>query len=604
MSPQPSTNHGDGVPPTEQTQLLGTSQPTLASYSTSPSRATSPQPKAQDEHHNIAGLSAGRFRLVCMSLWCASFLVAFDSTLVSTLLSDIGSAFNASTQVSWLGTSYLLSVCCFTPVYGRLSDLIGRRNAHLTGLGLFTLGTFGCAIAPSMYALIGARFLAGAGGGGVASVSAILMTDLVDLRHRGLYQGYVNLLYGLGAALGGPVGGWVSDRFGWRWAFHIQVPLLLLNGILIYTFVLVPTAAPPPPPPSRSRSRPRGDLPTTTTSRKPNWRTNLARIDYLGSITLALAVASLLLSMSIKTSTTKPDGSDYSFKDPLIWGLLLASFLLTIGFLLVEEYYAPEPILPLKLLTRRTPVAIAISSFTMVTVQFSVLYNIPLFFTIVQLRSSSVAGAHLLPNSILIGAGSLFVGWIMRRTGKYWWLGVVCSGLIVLTSIGMCFWNKDSPDWLTWIAQAPGGFGYAGVLTTSLVALMTHVQRAGKGETAVATSMTYLFRSVGQVLGVAISSAIVQSIVQTDLNKAITGSEAAEIIYLIRHSTSSIHTLPAKYQLPAIEAYDHALHYVWIFNLGVSVLTILALMIVKEEEMPGREELKAQIERAEEQQYE
>ncbi|ODN98488.1 multidrug resistance protein fnx1 [Cryptococcus wingfieldii CBS 7118] len=559
------------TPPTEQTQLLGTTQPTLAAYASGP--ASKPVEPAS-EHHNIAGLSPSRFRLVCASIWTASFLVAFDSTLVSTLLSDIGSAFNASTQTSWLGTSYLLSVCCFTPVYGRLSDLIGRRNAHLTGLTLFTVGTFLCAVAPSMYGLIGARFLAGAGGGGVASVSAILMTDLVDLRHRGMFQGYVNLLYGLGAALGGPVGGWISDNFGWRWAFHIQVPLLVLNGVLIYTFVVQPS------------------------NRPQTWKTKLARIDYLGSFTLALAVASLLLSMSIKTSSTKASGEDYAFSDPLIWGLFLASGIFAILFLLVEAYWSPEPILPLKLLTRRTPVAIALSSFTMVTTQFSVLYNIPLFFTIVQLRTSSSSGAHLLPNSILIGAGSLFVGWVMRHTGKYWWLGVNCALCIVATSVGMLFWHKDSPEWLTWVAQAPGGFGYAGVLTTSLVALMTHVQRAGKGETAVATSMTYLFRTVGQVLGVAVSSAIVQSVVQRDLLKTITGPDAAEIIYLIRHSTSSIHTLPPHYQVPAIDAYDHALSFVWVFNLVLSVFTVLALMLVEEEEMPDRQIVRNHVERA------
>ncbi|KIR32735.1 multidrug resistance protein fnx1 [Cryptococcus deuterogattii MMRL2647] len=549
-------------------------------------------------HHNTAGLTPSKFRLVCASLWCATFLVAFDSTLVSTLLSDIGSAFNASTQVSWLGTAYLLSVCCFTPVYGRLSDLIGRRNAHLTGLTLFTLGTFGCAIAPSMPFLIIARFLAGAGGGGVASVSAILMTDLVDLRHRGLYQGWANITYGVGAGLGGPVGGWISDNFGWRLAFHIQVPLLVLNAVLIHTFVIVPQQEPSPAPPSNSSSRSAilDSLPTSKpANRLQTWKTKLARIDYLGSFTLALTVSSLLLAMSIKTSATKFDGSDYAFSDPIIWGLFVCSGLFAITFLLVESRYSPEPILPLKLLTRRTPVAIALSSFTMVTVQFSVLYNIPLFFTIVQQRSSSSSGAHLLPNSILIGAGSLFVGWIMRRTGRYWWLGVHCAVLIVVSSIGMCFWKKDSPEWLTWVAQAPGGFGYAGVLTTSLVALMTHVQRAGKGETAVATSMTYLFRTVGQVLGVAISSAIVQSVVQRDLVRTITGPEAQDIIYVIRHSTSAIQTLEPQYKIPAIQAYDHALRLVWIFNLVLSIFTVLTLMIVKEEEMPDRETGKKRI---------
>ncbi|WVW82992.1 hypothetical protein I302_105008 [Kwoniella bestiolae CBS 10118] len=531
---------------------------------------------SQKEHHNIAGLSALRFRLICFSLWCGSFLVAFDSTLVSTLLSDIGSDFNAATQVSWLGTSYLLSVCCFTPIYGRLSDLIGRRNAHLTGMFFFTLGTFFCGVAPTMNSLIAARAIAGIGGGGVGSVSAILMNDLVDLRHRGMYQGYVNILFGIGGALGGPIGGWISDHFGWRKAFYIQVPLLLVTAMCIYTFVNTP----------RNPTAPSDQV----TSESTHWRKQLGRIDWLGSLALALAVAALLLSMSIKTSTTRANGTDYKFSDPLIWGLLLGSGIFLIGFVLVEKYYSPEPILPLQMLTRRTPLAIAISSFTMVLGQYSVLYNIPLFFTIVQNRSSSNAGAHLLPNSILIGVGSLFVGWRMRHTGKYWFLGIACSSLMVLSSVGMLLWKQDSPDWLTWLAQAPGGFGYAGVLTTSLVALMTHVTRRDRSETAVATSMSYLFRTVGQVLGVAISAAIVQYAVQKDLEKNIVGPGAKEVIYDIRHSTSSIPFLSPEQREIAVNAYEHALHLVFIFNLVVSVLTVLALGMVHEEEMLVRQQ--------------
>ncbi|WVQ98804.1 hypothetical protein IAU59_005935 [Kwoniella sp. CBS 9459] len=536
------------------------------------------------KHHNIAGLTAVQFRLVCFSIWSGTFLGAFDSTLVSTLLSDIGSDFGASTQVSWLGTAYLLSVCSFTPIYGRLSDLIGRRNAHLTAMFLFTLGTLLCGIAPNMYGLIAARAIAGMGGGGVQSMSAIVMSDMVDLRHRGLYQGYVNILFGTGAALGGPVGGWISDKAGWRVAFNIQVPLLIACAACSYTFLRLPTSASARnPPPTASDIT--GSESNSKDEKRTSWRSTLARIDYLGSLTLVVSVGTLLLSMSIKTSTTKADGSDYHFSDPLIWGLLLSSALFTTLFVLVEGYYSPEPILPLQLLFRRTPLAVAISSFTMVMSQFSVLYNIPLFFTIVQNQSSSNAGAHLLPNSILIGVGSLYAGWRMRRTGKYWWLGIGCSSLMVLSSIGMLFWNQTSPSWLTWLAQAPGGFGYAGVLTTSLVALMTHVTRAGKGEIAVATSMTYLFRTVGQVLGVAISAAIVQAVVHKDLIRDITGPQAADVIYKIRHSTSSIPRLPEGQRQSAIKAYDHALHIVFIFNLILSALTVLSLCLIREEPM-------------------
>ena len=145
-------------------------------------------PISSKGHHNLAGLSTLRFRLICLSTWSCAFLAAFDGTVVATLISDIGSSFDASNQASWLGTAYLLSLCCFTPIYGRLSDMIGRRAALLLALTFFTIGTVLCGIAPSMWFLTGARCIAGMGGGGLLSVPVIIMSDLVDLRRRGLYQ--------------------------------------------------------------------------------------------------------------------------------------------------------------------------------------------------------------------------------------------------------------------------------------------------------------------------------------------------------------------------------------------------------------------------------
>lgn len=196
------------MPPTERTALLsGSSSPNSTNslgLTTGPSAtdggsenngtygATAPRKRA---HNNLAGLPAWRFRLACMSVWSATFLAAFDGTVVATLLSDIGSSFEAFHLASWLGTAYLLSLCCSTPIYGRLADAIGRRNAQITALAFFTVGTSLCAVAPSMYTLIGARCIAGIGGGGLTSVGSILVSDLVDLRHRGMYQGYANILY-------------------------------------------------------------------------------------------------------------------------------------------------------------------------------------------------------------------------------------------------------------------------------------------------------------------------------------------------------------------------------------------------------------------------
>jgi len=141
---------------------------------------------------------------ILAGLWSAVFLGALDGTIVATLMTPIGNYFNKSNQASYIGTAYLLSVCCFTPLYGRLSDIIGRRGAMLLALTLFGTGTISCGLAPSMEALIAARAVAGMGGGGMMTVSSVAVTDLIPLKQRGLYQGMANIMFGLGLELVGP----------------------------------------------------------------------------------------------------------------------------------------------------------------------------------------------------------------------------------------------------------------------------------------------------------------------------------------------------------------------------------------------------------------
>ncbi|EIW69421.1 hypothetical protein TREMEDRAFT_39017 [Tremella mesenterica DSM 1558] len=545
-------------------------------------------PPSPKPHHNLAGLSPSRFRLVCFFVWFGAFLASLDGTIVATLLTPIGSYFDSSNRASWLGTSYLLSLCCFTPIYGRLSDLIGRRITYVGALSLFFLGTILCAIAPSMEFLF-ARCVAGMGGGGVQSIGVVIMTDLVSLRQRGLFQGYANIAFGLGGAVGGPIGGLISDTLGWRASFTFQLPLMIICAIGIFITLrhvhlpIKPTLINPQSISTSSSS----NIPSS--SSKSGFKATLRRIDYLGSLTLVIALGSLLVSISIKTSSLQDDGTDYPWSDPLILGLLLNSILFFTLFSLVETRWAAEPTLPFQLLSRRTPFSVAFTSFTMVFNQFSLLYNVPLFFSAVKLRPASISGAHLLPYSLVGPVGSVGMGWIIRHTGRYWWCSVI-GGLIMVISAGMmCFWKENSPGWLSWVSVAPAGAGYAGVLTSSLIALMTEVTRQGRGEIAVATSMSYLFRTSGQVLGVSISAAIVQSILQKDLSRLITGPDASEIIYTIRHSTSSIVSLPEIYRTAAVNAYQHALHVVFIVNFAFTIITVFGLALVKEEDMPEQQ---------------
>ncbi|KAL7424041.1 hypothetical protein Q5752_001626 [Cryptotrichosporon argae] len=550
------------TPASERTRLLG-----------DPSGST---------HHNLLGLPAWRFRLLLAALWSATFLGAFDSTVIATLLSPISSSFSAFHLASWLGTAYLLSVSCFTPVYGRLSDGLGRRNAQTVAMAFFILGTLGCAAAPGMGWLIAARALAGVGGGGIMSVGSIIVSDLVDLSRRGLYQGYANLLFGLGAALGGPVGGWIAETVGWRIAFGAQVPLLVASAVAIA--VLVPRETRPDAGPAADADADgsgSGTAPVSLAAR-------LRRLDYAGTLSLVGAIGALLLAVSIRTAATHPSGRDYRFADTPVLGLLLASAALSALFVLVEAKFAPEPVLPLSLLTHRTPLAVALSNFFMATSIFSVLYNVPLYFTAVRVTSSSAAGAHLLPNSILVGVGSLTVGLVMRKTRSYYAPMIASAAVIVASTAAMLTWNETSPAWLTWVAQAPSGFGYAGVLTSTLVALMAHVTKAGRGEIAVATSMTYTFRTTGQVLGVALSSALLQSVVASNLALARPNgvSIPPAVVRTIRRDTSAIRALDPAFRDAAVGAYAHGLHVVAWANFALALATLAVLCVAKNEGMP------------------
>ncbi|KAG8777287.1 hypothetical protein FRC12_000450 [Ceratobasidium sp. 428] len=435
---------------------------------------------------------------VLAGLWAAVFLGSLDTTIVATLLSPIGSYFNKSHQVSYLGTSYLLSVCCFTPLYGRLSDILGRKGAMMLGLFLFGTGTVFCGLAPSMELLILARAIAGMGGGGVFAVSSIVMTDLIPLKQRGLYQGLANIVFGLGTGIGGPLGGWINDTFGCR----LQIPILVLSAVLVVIKLNVTLPHP-----------------------KQTARQKLARIDYAGSFTLVTSVGCLLLGLSLKTS------EDLNWSSSLILGLFFVGAISGVTFVYVEGHLAVEPIMPLNLLTRRTPLAVALANLCGALDAISTIYNVPLYFTAVRLRSAADSGLHLLPNAIAGSCGSMLTGWAMQKTGRYYHL-ILCSSFAMLVSYALlASWNESTAEYHLWGDVIFNGLGIGALATSTLIALIAGID---KKEYAVATGTMYLFRTTGQVLGVSLSGALVQAVLVSTLKRGIHGPNADEIIQRIR----------------------------------------------------------------------
>ncbi|KAJ6630339.1 MFS general substrate transporter [Mycena sp. CBHHK59/15] len=475
-------------------------------------------------------------------IWTLTFISSLDGTIVATLISTIGSSLESMQLSSWIGTAYLLSLCAFTPLYGRLANIIGRRASVLFAGAIFGGGTILCGFSKNMAQLIAFRALAGIGGGGMTVVGSVIVSDSVPLKSRGLYQGFANLLFGLGGAVGAPFGGWLGDTIGWRAAFLCQSPFLVFGLFLLYLKVREPASV--------------------LASAGSSISTKLKRIDYAGPASLVSALATFLIGMNFKTTS----------------GVVLA-----LTFLLIELKFAVEPVMPISMLKRRTPGFVALNNFLLSVLSFSTVYNTPLYFTAARLRSSANAGSHLIPNSASVACGSLFAGWYMRRTGRYWKLQAFAGLCVVAANCVLSSWNADTPELVLYTTLIPSGFGFSTTLTTTLLALIASVPRE---DIPLATGISYLFRTMGQVLGVALSSALTQTLLARNLRSRIVREGANDIISKILASTAYIHTLPADLQEMAMTSWALALRTVFRCQIVLAVFLFLSALPIEEHSLP------------------
>lgn len=166
--------------------------------------------------------STGKLLLVMGSIWCGTFLAALDSTIVATLSAPISASFNSLSLLSWLASAYFIANAAIQPLSGRLTDILSRRTGLIFSNVFFAAGNLICGLATSEGVMIFGRVIAGMGGGGLNAISTFVGSDLIPLRRRGVWQGFGNICFGVGAGLGGVFGGWINDTWGWRKAFLIQ----------------------------------------------------------------------------------------------------------------------------------------------------------------------------------------------------------------------------------------------------------------------------------------------------------------------------------------------------------------------------------------------
>ncbi|KAJ3903015.1 vacuolar amino acid permease [Lentinula edodes] len=493
---------------------------------------------------------------ILAGIWMATFLSSVNMSLVPTMLPSISSEFQKSHQASWLGTAYLLATSTFTPLYGRLANVLGRRGAAQVAVLFTGLGTVACGLSTNMEMLIASRFLAGIGGGGINTIATIIVSDMYTLRERGLAQGVASVFNGFGLGFGGPLGGLITDWFGWRWAFLCQIPLFVIS--LFLTSV---------------------NLSYVTKGKGKSTVEVLKRIDYFGSFTVLISVGSMLMFLSTRFNANLP------WSDARVIVPLVLSVVFFVAFIIVEIYIAPEPVLAPFLLKQKIPVLVGISNFLVATCNFTITYFFPMWFQTVMLTNASTAGLHILPNSISMSSGSVFAGWMMHRTGKYKMINMIFGifpfiGTVLISQI------HENSGWLqSWFSIIPMGFGNAVVLQTMLIALLAHIPES---HMAVGTGFGQLFRGIGQVGGVAISSAIFQWKLDSALRERIHDPDAEKIITHIRQNARAIGTLPPRLQRIARDSYAVSLKSVFFFASVSTLMAYLARLPIPEKDLDSR----------------
>ncbi|KAK4057508.1 hypothetical protein OIO90_001577 [Microbotryomycetes sp. JL221] len=480
----------------------------------------------------------------------AAFLGTIDVTIVAALVQVISADFGASERAGWLGTSFLLANITFTPLYGRLCDILGRRGANASAITCFLVGTVLCTVAPTMNVLLLGRFIAGIGGGGMQTTLAVVISDLFPLRERALVSSIGGFLWALGGALGGPIGGILSDWLGWRSAFAFQIPLLALS--LLSNLKLL-------------------NYDVSNARKGETLRDKLKRVDFLGCLSLFISCAAALTSLSLRNTQNFP------WSHPLVIVLTVTAVIAIIAFFVVEARVAQEPILPLGIFKRRIPLFVMVTTFTVAVCNFAMMYNLPLYFLTVEGTSASEAGEHLLFNSIGNAVGGFAAGILLHKTGKYR-LPAAVLGLGGVLGVGLvASLTPESSVFVKWFGVVPMGFAFIFMLNSTLTALLacTH-----PSQVATVTGALWLFRTAGQVSGVAVSAAILQTTLGIALNNKITGHGAKHIIERIRRDSSIIATLPASVQQAARDSYAVALKSVFAFCAVFAFLAWLSCIFI------------------------
>ncbi len=422
---------------------------------------------AVSEPTPAAYLSFAEARRVITGILLAMFLAALNQTIVATALPTIGRDLDDFENLSWTVTAYLLTSTVVASLYGKLSDIHGRRAMMLTAVGIFVAGSMVCALAPNMIVLVLGRGLQGLGGGGIMPLAQVIVADVSPPRERGRYQAYLGIVW-VGAGIGGPVvGGFIAEHLAWPLIFWINVPLGVAAAYLTHAAL---------------KRLPRND----------RWHA----LDFVGAGLMMAGAVSLLLALTW-------GGARYPWGSPQIAGLFAcaAAFAAAFRWRIAR---APEPYLPLPIL--RNPVVRmgAASSACAIGASIGLTVFMPFYYQLVHKLSVSESGLALIPIAVMTTPGSIMAGRAMMFLRHYKRVSLVCLTLAIAAVVFLA-WRPTSSPWLAIAVLALVGTGVGSVFPLSTVCIQNAVHAHQMGT---ATGVMNFFRALFASLVVAIMGAI------------------------------------------------------------------------------------------------
>ena len=423
----------------------------------------------RDAGEESGRLSYRQIMLILSGLMLGMFLASLDQTIVSTAMRTIADKLNGQTNQAWATTAYLVTSTVSTPLYGKLSDMYGRKKFYLFAISIFLVGSALSGMSESMIQLAAFRAVQGLGAGGLMALAFAIIADVVSPRERAKYQGYFMGVFATSSVLGPVLGGLLAGQStllgfdGWRWVFYVNIPIGLVALSVVSRYLNIPHI------------------------RREH------RIDYVGAVALVLGIASLLI--------VSEQGRDWGWGSARALACYLIGVLLLALFVIQERRVGDEAILPLAMFRHPVFSVASLMNFIIGMGMFGGIICLPLYMQIVKGFSPTKSGLSLLPLMVGMMVVAMSSGLITAKTGRYKMFPIIGSGVLIVALLGLSRIRFDTSYTHLIPLMLLLGAGLGCCMQTLVLATQNAVSPNQMG---VATSSATFFRSMGGTFGTAV----------------------------------------------------------------------------------------------------